>query len=222
MSHSHDAANHDEHVIEQGTDLYVLRAVYSDPAGTVMPGMTGWTATYVVFPEGDTSQAPVIALGTSAGMPIKYANGTATTATTSGITLGLSGGNAVATTLSANAAKGAGTVTVSSATGLNVGDRFTIVRNDGSIHVTSIAGLAGTTVTLATPLTWAANSGNVVKAFDSQWLLTNILLYLSASATTTMTPWGRGKFQLTLYDSYGHTQARINGTCCLEGGNGRG
>jgi hypothetical protein len=128
----------------------------------------------------------------------------------------------VATTLSAGAVKGATTVTVTSATGLAIGDHFTIVRNDDAIHVTTIANLAGTTVTLATALTDDADSGNVVKGFDPQWALSNILIFLDDATTTDLVPWGTGKYQLTLYDSYGHTQLRINGTCCLEGGNGNG
>lgn len=222
MSHSHGGGNPDPHIIEQGADLYIMRAAYSDDAATVMPGMDDWTGTYVVFPYGDTTQEPVIALGTSAGMTIAYNNGTESTTTTSGVTLGLSGGNEVATTLSANAAKGASTVTVTSATGLAIGQHFTVVRNDGAIHVTSIANLAGTTVTLATALTGAADSGKVVKAFDSQWMLSNILIYLDDAVTTDLVDWGRGKYQLTLYDGFGHTQFRMNGTCCLEGGNGHG
>jgi hypothetical protein len=221
-NHSHTGGNPDPHVIEQGADLYIMRAAYSDDAATVMPGMTDWTGTYVVFPNGDTTEEPVIALGTTAGVTIAYNNGTATTTTTAGVTLGLSGGNEVATTLSANALQGATTVTVTSATGLAIGDHFTIVRNDGAIHVTRIANLATTTVTLATALSDAADSGNVVKAFDPQWALSNILIYLDDATTTDLVPWGTGKYQLTLYDSFDHTQLRMNGTCCLEGGNGYG
>lgn len=208
----------DPHIIEQGADWYVLRAVYYDDARSAMPDLTAYTATYAVFPRGDKSQVPVIALGTSAGMAIAYNDGTSTTTTTTGITLGLHGADAVATTLATGAAEAAATVTVTSATGLAIGDHIAVWLDDDSIHVTSIANLAGTTVTLS----GAAASGNVVKGFDPDYMLHNIELHLGPATTTDLTEWGEGEYQLDLIDPFGHVQRVMADSCCLVRGHGHG
>lgn len=221
---NHRAAerNRDPHVIEQGADWYVLRAVYFDDPPSTMPDLTEYTATYVVFPHGDPSLEPVIALGTSGGMTIAYADGTETTTTTAGITLGLAGADEVVTTLGGSAVEGASTVTVASASGLAIGDHLAIWLNDGSIHITSIANLVSTTVTLAVPLGGAATSGNAVKGYDAAYMLHNIELHLSGAVTTDLTNWGTGLYQLHLIDGFGHVQPVMADTCCLERGHGHG
>lgn len=66
----------------------------------------------------------------------------------------------VATTLTADAAAAATSVTVDSITGITSGDNFGIVLNDGTIFWTTVNGApSGHTVTLASDLTSAAESG---------------------------------------------------------------
>lgn len=222
MSHSHTGGNPDPHIITQGEDVYILRAVYYDTAQTNMPDLSTYTATYAVFAGGDTSTLPVIALGTTAGMTVSYNDGASTTPTTAGITLGLNGADEVATTLSGAAVEGASTVTVTSATGLAIDDWFTVVLDDGSIHVTTIAGLASTTVTLTTALGGPAASGNVVKAFNPDYALHNIEIWLTSSTTRNLADWGVGQYQIDLIDTFSHAQRVMTGTCCLDGGHGHG
>lgn len=222
MSHSHTGSNPDPHVIGQGEDVYILRAVYYDTAQTNMPDLSTYTATYAVFAGGDTSTLPVIALGTTAGMTVSYNDGASTTLTTAGITLGLNGADEVATTLSGAAAEGASVVAVTSGTGMAIGDWFTVALDDGSIHVTTIAGIVGGTVTLTTALGGAAASTNVVKAYNPDYALHNIEIWLTSSTTKVLTDWGVGQYQLDLIDPFGHVQRIMTGTCCLDRGQGHG
>lgn len=72
----------------------------------------------------------------------------------------------IATT--AAAAQGAGSILVSSITGLSSGDNIGIVLNDQSIQWTTINGApSGSTVTLAATLTGAAASGNTVYSYPT-------------------------------------------------------
>ena len=221
-THSHQGGNPDPHVIEQGADFSLLRAVYYDDAMTSMPDLATWTATYVVFPDRDPSQAPVVKLGTSAGMTVRYNDGASTTTTTTGVTLGVNGVGPVSTTVLAAVADGATTISVTSATGLAIGDTLVIWLDDGTLHVTSIANLAGTTVTLATALGGAAASGKTVRRFDPAWFVHNIELHLPAATTRSLTDWGTGLYQIHLIDPFGRTQRVMDGTCCLERGHGNG
>lgn len=71
------------------------------------------------------------------------------------------------TTLSAAAALGAGSVTLTSATGFTTGDKIGIVLDDGSIQWTTCT-MSGTTATLGAVTTGAAASGNVVFGYTSR------------------------------------------------------
>lgn len=87
--------------------------------------------------------------------------------------LGPSGDHAtetyVTTTLSANAANGASTITVASITGISSGDNIGVVLNSGSIHWTTVNGApSGSTVTLTASLTGAAASGKRVFAYTTK------------------------------------------------------
>jgi hypothetical protein len=87
--------------------------------------------------------------------------------------LGPSGDNATETyvspTLSASAANGAGTVTVSSATGISSGDYIGVLLDSGAVFWTTVSGApAGSVVTLASSLTGAASSGNRVFAYTTK------------------------------------------------------
>lgn len=67
------------------------------------------------------------------------------------------------TTLSASAATSAGTVTLTSVTGLSSGDYIGIVLDTGSVHWTTVNGApAGSVATLTTVMPSSASSGNVV------------------------------------------------------------
>jgi hypothetical protein len=88
-------------------------------------------------------------------------------------TLGSAGDHAtesfVSTTLSADAASGAGTVTVTSATGISNGDYIGIVKDDGELFWTTINGApAGTTITLTVNLDGDAASGNTVFTYTTK------------------------------------------------------
>jgi hypothetical protein len=87
--------------------------------------------------------------------------------------LGPSGDHAtetyVSTTLSANAASSAGTVTVTSATGISSGDYIGVLMDSGSIHWTTVNGApSGGTVTLTTAMAGAASSGARVFAYTTK------------------------------------------------------
>lgn len=87
--------------------------------------------------------------------------------------LGPSGDNATEsyaqTTLSATAAAAAGTVTLTSVTGLSSGMYIGVVLDSGSIHWTTINGApAGLVVTLTAVMPSQASSGNVVFAYTTK------------------------------------------------------
>lgn len=75
----------------------------------------------------------------------------------------------VRTTLAANASGGAGTITVTSATGMASAMRIGILLSSGAMQWTTINGApSGQTVTLTATLTGAATSGSVVYAYTSK------------------------------------------------------
>jgi hypothetical protein len=70
---------------------------------------------------------------------------------------------AAATTLSANAAIGASTISITSATGFAVGDTICLSESSGArLQFARVAGLSGTTLTLERNLRLASNSGDTV------------------------------------------------------------
>jgi hypothetical protein len=71
------------------------------------------------------------------------------------------------TTLSADAAAGASSVSLTSATGFATGDKIGIVLDSGAIQWTT-ATMSGTTATLGAVTTGAATSGNVVFGYTSR------------------------------------------------------
>ena len=74
-----------------------------------------------------------------------------------------------ATTLSAAAASGAGTISVTSATGIVTAYNIGIVLDSGSIFWTTVNGApSGTTVTLAAVTTGSAAAGNAVYVYQSR------------------------------------------------------
>jgi hypothetical protein len=180
----------DEHIIREGEDWYLQRAVYYDTARTLMPDLSTWTATYVVFPNGDAGLEPVITLTTENG----------------GITLGINGEEQASTTLSGAAAEGATTIALTSATGVSTGDQVAVWLTNGLIFVTAITGLVGTTATLALPLPDPAASSNVVKVYSPEFAITNVLLFVSRTNTSGYEPWGNGRYNLDLIDPFGHVR----------------
>jgi hypothetical protein len=87
--------------------------------------------------------------------------------------LGPSGDHAtesyVKTTLTANAANGAATITVASATGIATTYYIGILLDSGSIHWTAVNGApSGSTVTLSSVLTGAASSGKTVFCYQTK------------------------------------------------------
>lgn len=220
MLHTNVPNNPYPHTIVQGTDWDEM--FLSGYSLNNVPDIYNWSATYVVFPNLDPSQEPVIALGTSAGMTITYANDTESTVTTSGITLGVQG--TLVNTTTANGAKAQGTsvVTVANTTNLAVGRLMAIVLSDTTIHLDSVSALAGSNATISTPLSDAVLNGADVKVFDERWSLTNVALHLGKSITEGLTSWGVGLYRFDLMDTFGHTQLSFSGTCCLQRGYGHG
>lgn len=75
----------------------------------------------------------------------------------------------VRTTLGADAAAGAGTLTVASITGISNADNIGIVLDDGTLQWDTVNGApSGTTVTLTGTLNSAASSGNQVWAYTTK------------------------------------------------------
>lgn len=74
----------------------------------------------------------------------------------------------VHTTLSTDEASGSTSLGITSATGMSASDNIGIVLDDGTIHWTTISGAPGSTTTIATGLSSAASSGNVVFAYTSK------------------------------------------------------
>lgn len=73
------------------------------------------------------------------------------------------------TTLSADAASGASTISVASITGISDADTLGILLDDNTMQWTTVSGApSGTTVTPAAVLTGAASSGNKVFAYTSK------------------------------------------------------
>lgn len=89
---------------------------------------------------------------------------------TQSYTIGPSGSHAtlsyVETTLSADAALGATTITLASTTGLTAADSIGVKLDDGTIHWTTIVNPATTSIT--TGLASAASSGNAVYAYTTK------------------------------------------------------
>lgn len=78
-------------------------------------------------------------------------------------------GTPVETTLSSAASNGASSISVTTATGMSSGDVIGVVQDNQTILWTTINGApSGTTVTLLSPLTNAASSGNSVFTYTSQ------------------------------------------------------
>lgn len=221
MSHSHDGGNPWPHVITQGADWNEMILASYSPTNTI--DTSGWTATYVVLHTlANGTDAVALALGTSAGMVISTNDGATTTTTASGITLGLSGEVDATTTLSASAAEGATTVTLTSATGVAIGKTIAIWLDDGSVYLNTISNVVGTTITLPSPLVDPAASANAVTLYDADWAVTNVYLHLSKAATKALSDWGIGRYRLDLIDPFGHVQLTLEGTCCLDRGYGHG
>jgi len=194
----------DPHVIEEGIDWYLARAIWYDEALTLMPDLSTWTATYTVFPAGDANEVPVIGL---APAPVPT------------ITLGIGGDEQAATTLASSAAAGAATVTLASAAGISDGDQIAVFLDNDLIHVTTVDGApAGAVVTLARPLPEAAASGNAVKAYDPAFALHNTLVHLDSAVTSALEAWGQGTYNLDLVDPFGRPVLRFDGDCTLEEG----
>ena len=72
------------------------------------------------------------------------------------------------TTLSADAASGVSTITVTSATGMAASDTIFIQLSDGTSQTTTISSISTNTITLGAVLTGAASSGDKVFAYTSK------------------------------------------------------
>lgn len=74
----------------------------------------------------------------------------------------------VHTTLTADAASGATSIAIDSASGMSASDNVGVALDDGTIHWTTISGAPGTTTTLASGLASAASSGAVVFSYATK------------------------------------------------------
>lgn len=71
-----------------------------------------------------------------------------------------------ATTLAADAAVLAASITVASVVGISEGDGLDITLDDGSMFSARVAGIVGAVITLSTAITGAATTGNDVGFYD--------------------------------------------------------
>lgn len=198
----------DEHRIPEGLDWYLARAIWygTDPntPPTLMPDLSGWTATYTVFPAGDTNETPVI--GGDSGV-------------TPTITLGIGGDQQAVTTLNGAVVEEASTVTLTSATGVSDGDQIAIFLDNDMIHVTTVDGApSGAVVTLADALPDPAASGNAVKVYSPEFAIHNILIHLGHAVTSALEAWGQGTYNLDLIDPLGRPSLRFDGDALLAEG----
>ena len=107
----------------------------------------------------------------------------------------------VSTTLSANAASGAGTITVASATGISSGDFIGIIKDSGYIFWTTVNGVpVGTTITLTANLDGDAASGNTVFAYTTKITkpleITNVTLLQNSNNEVGFTQMSRERYSL--------------------------
>lgn len=208
------------HVITQGVDWNKM--FLTGYSKNNVPDIYNWTATYVVFPDLDPGSAPVIALGTSPGMTITYADDTASTVTTGGITLNVTGVELNITTANGAQIKGSTTVVLDNTNNLAVGRTIAVWLSDGTIHIDTVVGVAGSTVTLGVGLSESILDEAVIKLYDERWAVTNVLLSINKSTNEAFESWGVGYYRFDLMDTFGHTQQFFAGTCCLERGYGHG
>ena len=104
------------------------------------------------------------------------------------------------TTLSAAAASAATLLTVTSNTGVTVGDYIGVKVDDGSIHWTTVASLGTLTITLTTALDAAAASGNKVysyttKAYRPHSVLSDSMSRRYSDIDTTITLIGEEEYR---------------------------
>ena len=193
-------AHQDHIIIRRGVDFWWARQI-GHLDGTIK-NLEGWSGRFNVYPGADPNAAPVVTLTTDNG----------------GLSLELQGVELASTTLASAGSEGDDTVTVTSASGMSVGDTITVVQNEVAIREAIITGIAGTAITMSAPLTDDTDAGAVVQAWDSRYMVTNVLLYMGDHATKNLVPWGRGLFDLDLFDSYGHSERWFEGTCVLQEG----
>lgn len=194
-------------VIYQGVDYRDAFRV-GDAAAGVYTNTTGWTARLEVSPEGVYTDPPAVLLTTE----------------NDGIAVGVDGVTEAETTLSVAAAAGATTVTVASVAGISVGDRIDIALAGGMLAVatTWVQEIDGTVVTLRDALPGVAEAGGAVWVTDPAWFgMYNLLLYLSAAATSALVPWGEGVYTLDLIDPYGRATRLAQSTAVLQEGDAR-
>lgn len=104
------------------------------------------------------------------------------------------------TTLSADASSGAGSVSLTSATGVAIGDFIGIIKDNGRIFWTTISNLVGTTATLTVSLDGDASSGNTVFTYTTKITkpleLVDITLQQNTSNEVLLTPLSRQEYFL--------------------------
>lgn len=74
----------------------------------------------------------------------------------------------VQTTTSASATSGANSVVVASASGFTIGYNIGIMQDNGNLHWTTISNIAGTTITLTSPLTNNVLSGATIYVYQTK------------------------------------------------------
>lgn len=74
----------------------------------------------------------------------------------------------VQTTTSASATSGANSVVVASASGFTIGYNIGIMQDNGNLHWTTISNIAGTTITLTSPLTNNVSNGATIYVYQTK------------------------------------------------------
>lgn len=188
----------EELVINRGVDWYWARAVAHDD-GT-LKNLEGWTGAFNVYATAYTD-TPLVSSATNATL-----------------SLGLQGMELASTTLDGPHSAGTDSITVASVTGISVGDTITVIQNEVAILEATVTTVSGTTVTLSAALTDATATGAVVQAWDSRYMLANVLLHIDDNVTGALAPFTRGKFDLDLTDPFNHEDRYWQGTACLQEG----
>lgn len=170
-----------------------------------------WLRQYRFFFETEAGDIDILNTnGWTGGMAVKADIDDVTPLLTSpgtiSVTAGVTGTTAASTTLASGAAGGASTVTATSATGMAIGQALAVTLDDLSVHASFITNIAGSVITIASPLPSAATSGNAVTAYADPYCL-EIAIAGSAITTGGIVGW----YDIELTDTSGRDQTYLFG-----------
>ena len=185
-----------EITVVQGGD-YLHYHGWFDADGNIL-NTDGWTGTMAVKESTDDTTTLL---------------STADSPTTITLLTGVTGTEEASTTLSAAAAADDTTITVTSATGIAVGQQVVITLDSTATHAAKVTDVAGTTVTLGDPVPDAAASGNAVVTYSNATCLT---VAIHDNGTATLPDGLRGVYDLWLQDTSGRDIPVAKDSFCVE------